>query len=84
MNTTAGNVVRTVGDQLPEVFDTDEILVVQQTNRPALLLEFIRLGVDGFEETIEATRKQLGMGIEIEQVALTSFRGRLENAVRVS
>lgn len=61
LNATISHFVRTVDNQLPEVFDTDEVLVVHQSNRATLLLQFIQLSIDRFEETIEATEEKVSV-----------------------
>ena len=57
MRAAIGHVVRPVQDQFPQVLDADEILVVDQTYRTSFLLQFLQIGIDRFEETIEAAAK---------------------------
>ena len=64
-----GHLIGTVDNQFPEVLDTDEVLVVHQPDRATLLLQFIQLSIDRFEETIEATEEKVSVRLRVERMA---------------
>ena len=68
LDATIGHFIGTVDDQFPEVLDTDEVLVVHQSDRATLLLQFIQLRIDRFEETIEATDEKVLVRVRFERM----------------
>ena len=76
LDASIGHFVRTVDDQFPQIFDANQIFVVHQSDRSTFLLQFIRLGVDGFEEAIETTANETNVRRSAETSRPTSSRDR--------